>query len=636
MNDPLRICLVSASRENVFFAEILEAFGAALAEQGLRIERSVDCFPTPAANLVCMFVAHEFGAFVEELAHPTPEQLRRSVAVCTEQPGTDWFKFSINFAAPAGAVVDLNPLGVAELRRLGIAADHARLGYVAGWDAWRGREDDRRSIDLAFLGRHTDERAQVIARCRPALERRRAAIHLTETFLPHRDGSACFLTGRRRSELLANSKVLLNVHQQELPYLEWHRVLNAVLNGCVVLSESATEASPFESGTHYFSTRRQDLPHALEALLEDPERLARTRDAAYQLVRDEMPMSATAEVLLAAVERADREPLPQRSSSPPPPVPMPTPPETRKPAWQIHAEQRKDDLALRSGLKDLLIRVRNLERQVEQVAAPDQIDPEVEVEELGPASSRPEVSVVLTAYNHADLVGDAIRSVALADMSDVEVVAVDDGSSDGTADAIAAAAAESPWLSVRLVRRPDNSGLPAIARNLAVTHARAEKLFVLDGDNLVLPQGLTKLAAALDDDPGAAFANGIVERFDQDGPRGLFSYLDWDPERFRYGNYIDAMAMIRASALEAVGGYPTEQVLGGWEDFALWLAMADAGMRGVRVPDFVGRYRVSPYSMLTTADLDQASIWTTLLRRYPVLTRSDGVPAGDPGIEAVR
>jgi hypothetical protein len=630
MNDPMRICLVSASRENVFFAEILEAFGSALAERGLRIERSVDCFPAPAEDLVCMFVAHEFGAFVEEDAYPTPEQLRRSVAVCTEQPGTDWFEFSLNFAAPAGAVVDLNAVGVAELRRRGIAAEHARLGYVAEWDAWQGREDSPRPIDMAFLGRHTEERARTIARCRPALEQGRAAIHLTETLLPHRAGSAYFLTGRRRSELLASSKVLLNVHQQELPYLEWHRVLNAVLNGCVVLSEHATQTSPFEPGTHYFSCRRSDLPHVLDALIEDPDRLAQTRSAAYRLVREEMPLSATADVLMAAVERAGREPLPRRGPPPPLPAPMPTAPVARKPAWQIYAEERKDDLPLRSALKELLVRTRRLERQVDQLATGEEPGGEISVEELGPSLDRPAVSVILTAYNHFDLVGEAIRSVALAEASEVEVVAVDDGSGDGTADAIAAAAAQFPWLPVRLVRRSVNSGLPAISRNLAVEHARAEKLFVLDADNLVLPQGLGKLAAALDEDGGAAFAYGIVERFDDDGPRGLFSFLDFDPERFRYGNYIDAMAMIRTSALEAVGGYPTDQTLGGWEDFALWLAMADAGLRGVRVPDFIGRYRVSPYSMLSSANLDQASIWTTLLRRYPVLNRSDGETAGAP------
>ena len=60
--------------------------------------------------------------------------------------------------------------------------------------------------------------------------------------------------------------------------------------------------------------------------------------------------------------------------------------------------------------------------------------------------------------------------------------------------------------------------------------------------------------------------------------------------------------------------------LAGWEDFAVWIALADAGLRGVRVPEIVGRYRVSPHSMIALTDIDHSAAWATLLRRYPVLT----------------
>ena len=239
------------------------------------------------------------------------------------------------------------------------------------------------------------------------------------------------------------------------------------------------------------------------------------------------------------------------------------------------------------------------------------------VEDLGPGLEKPRVSVLLTVYNHADLVGDAVRSVALGDLRDVEVVVVDDASADGSAEAVRAACSEAPWLTARLIRRGLNSGLPAVARNLAAKHARADLLFILDADNSVLPQGLTKLTTALEQDPGAAFAYGIIERFDGNGSLDLMSWLDWDPERLRHGNYVDAMAMIRRSALQAVGGYPTQQVLAGWEDFAVWLAMAEAGMRAVRVPDFIGRYRVSQHSMLSIANIDHSKAWTEIIRKYP-------------------
>ena len=201
-------------------------------------------------------------------------------------------------------------------------------------------------------------------------------------------------------------------------------------------------------------------------------------------------------------------------------------------------------------------------------------------------------------------------------MPDVELIAVDDASADGSVEAIRDACAEAPWLSTKLVRRSVNSGLPAASRNLALEHARGDLVFILDADNSVLPQGLAKLTTALDDDLDAAFAYGIIEKFDAGGPIGLESWLDWDPERLRHGNYIDAMAMIRRPALEAVGGYPTQSALAGWEDFGLWLAMAEAGMRGIRVPDFIGRYRVLQHSMLSVTNIDQSTAWNVLMRNY--------------------
>jgi glycosyltransferase involved in cell wall biosynthesis len=241
----------------------------------------------------------------------------------------------------------------------------------------------------------------------------------------------------------------------------------------------------------------------------------------------------------------------------------------------------------------------------------------VAVEHFGPELPNPRISVLLTVYNHADLVGNAIRSVAFAEANDIELIAVDDASTDGSADVVREAIAQAPWLDAKLIRRSVNSGLPAVARNNALEYARGELVFILDADNAVLPLGIPKLTAALENDREAAFAYGIIEKFDAQGPVGLESWLDWDPGRLPYGNYIDAMALIRRAALEAVGGYPDQQSLAGWEDYALWLAMAEAGMKGVRVPDFVGRYRVSQYSMLSITGIDHSTAWTTLLRKYP-------------------
>jgi hypothetical protein len=611
---------VSASCQNVFFAEILTAFGEALRENGFEVEASVDCFPPLAPDLVYLYIPHEFHALVDELAHPSPEQRRRSIVLCTEQPGTPWFDLTCQVAAAAGGVVDMNAIGAHELRRRGIAAHYTPLGYVPSWDHWH-RQERERPVEMAFLGGYTERRAEVLARCSQALVGRRAAIYLTETGAPHSAGSAYFLAYERKWRMMAQTRVILNVHRSELPYLEWHRVLGAIVNGCVVLSEQPVGAEPLVAGEHFVSARLEDTPWVLAGLLDDPDRLRRIREAAYGLVRESMPMSETAAPLFAEVERVCNQPL-EGSAISAPTLPMPRPLAERPPGWESHAGHAGDDLAVRMGLKHLVVGLRGLERRVSELARPPGPD-EDRVERLGPVIEEPLVSVLLTVHDYAAYVGEALRSAALAECPGIEVIAVDDGSTDGSAEAIRTASRELPWLPVTLVSRGRNHGLPA-ARNLALDHARADLVFVLDADNVIRRGGPQKLAAALGEHPDAAFAYGLIECFDSTGPCDVLNWMDWDPARLRLGNYVDAMAMIRRSALEAIGGYPLDPALFGWEDFAVWLAMASEGMEGIRVPDFVARYRRSSHSMLALTGIDNSAAWSALIRRFPKLGEPEG------------
>jgi hypothetical protein len=622
VSDQPRICLVSASGQNVFFAEILGAFGAALREHGFAVEESIDCFPALADDLVYLYVPHEYHPLVEELAHPTRAQLSRAVAVCTEQPGTQWFEVACGIAAQAGGVVDINVLGIAELTRRGLPAEHVPLGYVPAWDAWQGREDCERSTDLAFLGGHTERRAHVLARCAPVIAGHRSEIHLTETAQPHTAANRSFLAHDRKWSMLADAKVILNVHRSELPYMEWHRVIGALLNGCVVLTEHSLGTEPLIPGEHFVSSNYETLPAVLEGLLGDPERIRKIRQAAYSLICERMPLSDTVESLVRAIDRASGNPVAGAQGGVPAAIPLPAPPRPRVPGWQAYAEFAGESLPMRTALKHLVVRTRVLERQIEELAASDRSAEDV-IEHLGPQRPAPDVSVLLTVHNYADYVGEALRSVALSDLRNIEVIAVDDASTDNSVEAVRAACAELPWLSVKLVRLQRNRGLPG-ARNLALEHAKADLLFVLDADNSVLPQGLDRLASALEERPDAAFAYGIIVSFDLNGPSGLMSWLGWDPARLRQGNFIDAMAMVRRSALEAVGGYSTDPSLYGWEDFDLWAAMASRRLQGVRVPDFVARYRQSPYSMIALTNVDPLASWGTLLRRHPTLSQTSG------------
>jgi hypothetical protein len=610
-----RVSIVVASGQNVFFDELLTALGEELRAYGVDTERATDHFPAFDEGTVYLFVPHEYYPLTMADAYPSPAQLRRTVALCTEQPGTHWFDEAAAVAGRAGAVVDINSEGATELRRRGIAARVLRLGWTPTWDRWGGDEGRARPTEVAFLGSYTPRRAKGIARCAGAMAGRRCFINLSDATTPNTLASGSFLAGERKWDLLASSRVLLNIHRSELGYLEWQRVVEAISNGCVLLTEHSLGAAPLVPGDHYVSSSYENLPEVLAALLGDPGRLARIRRNAYALLREELPLSASIGVLLEALgdaaatsveglERGLRRPRPR-------PLTFPGP----LPEYERLARDQSDASVMRMALKQLVLTQKELRRQLQAHEARADV-----VEQVGdPGTGRPRVSVVMTVFNYAHTVGDAVGSVAGSEMADLELVVVDDASTDDSVDQVRAALDQHPSLPATLVLRGSNQGLPR-ARNAGVEQARGEYIFILDADNAIYPHCLGRLADTLDADPSAAFAYGILEVFDAAGHCDLMSWRVWDPQRLRHGNYVDAMAMIRRTVLTSVGGYPTDPRLYGWEDFALWCTLADRGWRGIRVPEIVARYRRGLQSMISVTDIDGRDAWSALLESHPILT----------------
>jgi hypothetical protein len=372
-------------------------------------------------------------------------------------------------------------------------------------------------------------------------------------------------------------------------------------------------------GEHFISASFDNLDVALFSLLEDPDEVARVRSAAYKFLRDEHPLSASIHVLAETITDVAQRPIPRVRHRPA--VPRPAAPANRPPDYERIANERTEMGAVRMAAKQILLdqralltAVRDLTDALDRSSARDDA-----VERLGPRrSDPPRVSVVITVYNYAPVIGQAIGSVALSDFVDYELVIVNDASTDQSDDAIRGALSGSPWVTSTLITRGRNRGL-AQARNLGAEMARGELLFILDADNAVYPHALSRLVQALDETPEAVFAYGLIEQFNAGGPTGLTSYLGWDPERLRYGNFVDAMAMIRRSALIDVDGYTTDPRLYGWEDFALWCAFADRRWGGVRVPEIVGRYRVGLGSMITLTNIDVTAAWGALVTRFQCL-----------------
>jgi GT2 family glycosyltransferase len=216
----------------------------------------------------------------------------------------------------------------------------------------------------------------------------------------------------------------------------------------------------------------------------------------------------------------------------------------------------------------------------------------------------PAFSVVVAAYNTAGTIGEAIESVRRQTRSDWELVVVDDGSDDGTADIVEAVADPR----IRLIRQPRNLG-PAAARNRGISVAQAPLVCTLDSDDLWLPWYLETMGKTLDSAPAAAVActdawvldeaTGRVGRTSVLAPQDPPQPVPEDRKTFLAAllqrNFIYNSVAVRRDSLLAVGGYDERLWVG--EDWELWLRLAAAGHRFVRVPQLLAVYRVRAGSL---------------------------------------
>jgi len=208
-----------------------------------------------------------------------------------------------------------------------------------------------------------------------------------------------------------------------------------------------------------------------------------------------------------------------------------------------------------------------------------------------------DVAVVVPLFNYSGVVKEALDSVAAQSLECLELVVVDDCSTDGSL-AVAIDWLGRHWrrfVRATILRNRGNRGLP-LTRNTGFTWAESPLIFPLDADNRLAPECLELLRGRLDG-ASAAAVHPTLQRFGGCTYRHVAQ--PWSPDRLRHGNYIDAMALIRKSAWSHVGGY-TKGDFVGWEDYELWCKFVEHGLWSEPVPEAVACYRVHGESMLST------------------------------------
>jgi glycosyltransferase involved in cell wall biosynthesis len=178
----------------------------------------------------------------------------------------------------------------------------------------------------------------------------------------------------------------------------------------------------------------------------------------------------------------------------------------------------------------------------------------------------PKISVIIPCYQHGDTIARCLNSVFGQTLKDVEVIVINDGSTDDTDVKI------KPYLGRIIYEKTVNSGAQK-ARNRGFALSKGEYVIFLDADIEMKPTMLEELYDALLNDEDASYAYcgfrfGIAR----------FKPFAFDAKRLRKMNYIHTSALIRRS--DFPGFDPS---LKRFQDWDLWLTMLAGGKRGVPV-----------------------------------------------------
>lgn len=222
----------------------------------------------------------------------------------------------------------------------------------------------------------------------------------------------------------------------------------------------------------------------------------------------------------------------------------------------------------------------------------------------------PAVSIVMPALDAAPTIGAAVAGVLWQDDVDLELVVVDDGSTDGTGAVVEAIGDPR----VRLIRQ-DNAG-PGAARNAGIAVAEAPLIALCDADDILLPRHLSSLIEVHREHGGIATANAWMLRPDgiitkrRVRHRGRFPVVEDQRLAILQENFVSTMSLFPTSLAERLGGF--DETLPLAEDWDFWIRAVLEGARVSHQPHPRALYNRLRPSLSSDTDLMTVATRTVL------------------------
>ena len=213
------------------------------------------------------------------------------------------------------------------------------------------------------------------------------------------------------------------------------------------------------------------------------------------------------------------------------------------------------------------------------------------------------VSVVIPCYNSGEFLDEAVQSALAQTWQNLEVVIVDDGSTDPSTLRLLE---EARWPRTRIFHQ-QNAG-PAAARNHAVRKADGRYILPLDADDTIEPTYVEKAAAVLDIRPEVGCVYCKARKFGaEQGPWNLPAYT---LRELVIDNIIFVTSLYRKADWESVGGY-NEKLRHGVEDYDFWVKIVHLGREVLQLEDSLFNYRIQESSRTSSFQEGRANVVET-------------------------
>ena len=328
-----KIGLYTSSQGNTFLSEISNFIAAALKLAGHEITRlSEKDTPSELLHEHWVVAPHEFFR-LKNSGHLLEQQawLEKTTLINTEQPQTKWFAESFHFMRHARQILDINPQTAFLLRNLGLPANWLPLGYIENYKPLTAEgslpdvaatrslsvnvreylpkiEDnlDKRLIDILFVGTLSPRREAFFVENSTWLHQYKCFLHLppSKTFS---DSSESALHTQSAIGVSRRSKILLNIHRDNIPYFEWHRLIfYGLWQQTLVVTEPCYTIPGLVPDEHFIVCQQEEMHQTIDWLLNSAEgqmKAEQVRRAGHRALVENFEISEILQAVEGSLEK---------------------------------------------------------------------------------------------------------------------------------------------------------------------------------------------------------------------------------------------------------------------------------------------------------------------------------------------